>query len=327
MIPEQPRSVTSLRFSTDGIQPVNRVQLWEHHNAKALIALDIHTMDDQPLRAAEINLHFPSLKLASVKGSNQVVERNEAFIRKHPMNAVAVFFALEGEAFFYHKEGFEVLRPGQAVIYDVDRPFLRGFSKGLREMVLTIPREDYLEITGGRPLNKPIVFDFREEQPANRRAFALAKLVSEALAAPGDAGETEFTAIELLSVMLAGDRCGTGVGHLTAARSYIDDHLGDVDLSVAKVASTVGISERHLARLFADVGSPPSSYILERRLDRARQLLTDPLEVRTPVAAVAARSGFASQAYFSRAYKSRFETTPSADRKSSAPPDTAEPRG
>ncbi|NVN00507.1 AraC family transcriptional regulator [Arthrobacter sp. SDTb3-6] len=315
MTSEHPPGAKALRFSTDGIPSVNRVHLWEHHNAKALIALDIRTMDEQPLQAAEINLHFPSLKFASVRGSAQVVERNEAFIRRHPTNSVAVFFAIEGEAFFYYQGGFESLRPGQAVIYDVDRPFMRGFSRGLREMVLTIPHEDYLEITGGRPLTRPIIFDFREEQIANRRAFALARLVSDALSRPGDAESTEAAAFELLSAILAGDRSGTGACHLTAARSYITEHLGDTELSVAKVAFAVGISERHLARLFNETGTSASAYIFELRLQLARRLLTDQREARSSIATLAGRCGFASQAYFARAYKARYAVTPSMERK------------
>lgn len=311
----QSRGAKALRFSTDGIPSNNRVHLWEHHNARALIALDIRTMDEQPLQAAEINLHFPSLKFASVRGSAQVVERSEAFIRRHPMNSVAVFFALEGEAFFYYPGGFEALKPGQAVIYDVDRPFMRGFSSGLREMVLTIPHEDYLEITGGRALTKPIVFDFRQEQSASRRAFTLARLVSDALAGSGDAESTEAAALELLSAILVGDRSGTGACHLAAARCYIAEHLADIELDVAKVASATGISERHLARLFNEAGSSPSAYILELRLELARRLLTDQAEPEAPIAAVARRCGFSSQAYFARAYKTRYAVTPSAERK------------
>jgi AraC-like DNA-binding protein len=316
----QSRGAKALRFSTDGIPSVNRVHLWEHHNAKALIALDIHTMDEQPLQAAEINLHFPSLKFASVRGSAQVVERTEAFIRRHPMNSVAVFFALEGEAFFYYQGGFEALRPGQGVIYDVDRPFMRGFSTGLREMVLTIPREDYLEITGGRALTKPVVFDFRQEQPASRRAFTLARLVSDALSRTGDAESTETTALELLSAILVGDRSGTGACHLAVARCYIAEHLEDIELNVARVASAAGISERHLARLFNETGSSPSTYILQLRLELARRLLTDQAEAESPIAAVARRCGFASQAYFARAYKTRYGVTPSTERTAALAP-------
>lgn len=311
----QSRGAKALRFSTDGIPSVNRLHLWEHHNAKALIALDIHTMDEQPLQAAEINLHLPSLKFASVRGSAQVVERTEAFIRRHPMNSVAVFFALEGEAFFYYQGGFEALKPGQGVIYDVDRPFMRGFSSGLREMVLTIPHEDYLEITGGRALTKPIVFDFRQAQPNSRRAFTLARLVSDALSGSGDTETNEAAAFELLSAVLVGDRSGTGACHLAVARCYIAEHLADAELNVTKAASAAGISERHLARLFNETGTSPSAYILQLRLELARRLLTDHAQAESPIAAVARRCGFASQAYFARAYKTRYGITPSTERR------------
>ena len=42
-LPALPRA---FRFTTQGIAPVNRVQLWEGHNAKALISLDIRTLDE-----------------------------------------------------------------------------------------------------------------------------------------------------------------------------------------------------------------------------------------------------------------------------------------
>ncbi|MCW2134074.1 AraC family transcriptional regulator [Arthrobacter sp. VKM Ac-2550] len=310
-----------LKFSTDGIPATNRVQLWEHHNSKALIPLDIRTMDDAPLQASEVNLHFPSLKFAQVKGSAQVVERNERFIRQNPMDAIAVFFALEGEAFFYYGDGQESLKPGQAVIYDADRPFLRGFCKGLRELVLTIPRDDYLELSGGKPLLKPQVFNFNQGEAANRHMLALAKLVSGTIAGqaqtsqPANLEGAEDSALELLSLMIIGERSGTGAGYLATARSYIEDRLVDPQLSAAEVAAAVGISERHLTRIFAEAGEPPSLYVLGLRLELARTILSDPTQRTTPVGRISARAGFASQSYFTRAFKARFGLTPLQLRK------------
>jgi AraC-like DNA-binding protein len=310
----------SLRFSTDGIPNANRVELWSIHNAKALIALDIRTMDDSPLTAAEINLHFPSIRLAQVRGSAQVIERNERYIRKHPTDVIGVFFALRGEAFFYYPGGFETLRPGQAVIYDADRPYMRGFHRGLEEMVLTIPREDYLALSDGKPLTRPVVVDFHEAGPANRHMLALARLVRDALAAglglvtatppQLDTGVVEAASLDLLRLLVAGKGAGTPEGYVAAARCYVDDHLSDPDLCPAQIAEAVGISERHLARVFAESGEPPGAYVLSRRLERARSVLADDAERTTPIAAIAARCGFSSQAYFARVFKARFGTTP-----------------
>lgn len=315
------RRARLLKFSTDGIPATNRVQLWEHHNSKALISLDIRTMDEAPLQASELNLHFPSVKFARVRGSAQVVERNERFIRQNPADVIAVFFALEGEAFFYYGDGQESLKPGHAVIYDADRPFLRGFCKGLHELVLTIPRDDYLKLSGGKPLLKPQVFDFHQGKPANRHMLALAKLVSGTLAGKPQPGQTadperaEDAALELLGLLVRGERSGTDPGYLATARCYIEDRLGDPQLSTAEVAAAVGISERHLSRIFAEAGEPPSLYILGRRLELARNILSDPTQRTTPVGRIAAEAGFASQSYFTRAFKARFGAVPLQVRK------------
>lgn len=318
----------AFQFSTEGIPTANRVELWEIHNAKALIALDIRTMDDSPLAAAEINLHFPSIKIAHVRGSAQVVERNERFIRKHPMDVIGVFFALEGEAFFYYPGGFETLKPGQAVIYDADRPFMRGFHRGLRELVLTIPRETYLELSGGKPFTRPVVVDFHEAGPANRHMLALARLVRDAISASQrrgvDVDAVESSSLELLRLLVAGTDAGTPTGYLAAARCFIDGHLGDPELCPAQIADAVGISERHLTRVFAEAGEPPGAYVTRRRLERARALLADEGERATPIAAVAARCGFSSQAYFARVFKARFGVTPLAARREAGSDGTRE---
>lgn len=301
----------NLRFTTHGIPAPNRVQLWEHHNAKALISLDIRTIDDSPLQASEVNVHFPALRFAQVKGTAQVVERSERFIRQNPTDVVAVFFALEGEAFFYHQGGLETLKPGQAVMYDADRPFMRGFHHGLQELVLTIPRADFLELSGGKQLQQPQVFDFNQGAAVNQQMLALAKLVRTAVSTQQpDPERTEEDALELLSLLVAGDRSGTGAGYLACARNYIEDQLSDPALSAAQVAHAVGISERHLSRIFTDAGQPPSLYILDRRLERARELLTAPEQRTTPVGRIAASVGFASQSYFTRAFKASYGATP-----------------
>lgn len=318
--PDGPRRPRSLKFSIDGIPNANRVELWSIHNAKALIALDIRTMDDSPLTAAEINLHFPSIRLAQVRGSAQVIERSERYIRKHPTGVIGVFFALRGEAFFYYPGGFETLRPGQAVIYDADQPYMRGFHKGVEEMVLTIPRDDYLALSDGKPLTRPVVVDFHESGPANRHMLALARLVRDALAAGMglvtatppqlDPDVVESSSLELLRLLAAGKGAGTPEGYVAAARCYVDDHLSDPDLCPAQIADAVGISERHLTRVFAEVGEPPAAYVMSRRLERARTILADDSERTTPIGALASRCGFSSQAYFARVFKARFGITP-----------------
>jgi AraC-like DNA-binding protein len=304
----------ALRFSTQGIAPLSRVQLWESHNAKALISLDIRTLDESPLHASEVNLQFPSLRLAQVQGTAQIVERSESFIRENPTDVVAVFFALAGDAFFYHRGGHEFLKPGQAIMYDADLPFMRGFARGLQELVLTIPRSLFRELSGGKAMNQPVRFDFGPG--AGSQGQELARMIRQTVASELEpADDVEQSLLELFRLIASGNKEGTAAGYLAAAKGYVERHLGDPALSTPEVAAAVGISERQLGRAFAEADLTLGRYVLELRLDRGRELLASPAGAALSIGEISARLGFSSQNYFSRAFKERFKATPLQIRK------------
>lgn len=318
------RSAQILRFTTQGLSPDNRIQLWEGHNARALIPLDVRTLDPSPIRARQSNLHLPSIRMADVTGSSQFVERSEAFISSHPTGMMAIFFALDGDAFFYHPGGHLSLRPGQAVLYDADRPFVRGFAHGVRELVLTIPRQLYAELVGSTPPALPAVFNFSADGGTHERA--LARLLGRTMQAltqperepgtgPGvDLARTEEEALGLLRLILT-EPAGSPVGLLASARDFIARNLSNADLSPGLVAVAVGVSERHLSRLFAEQDTTVGRHILDSRLDLARDRLASPDHDGFTVADVAAGCGFASQSHFSRSFRDRFGVTPLQWRK------------
>ncbi|MGF9663397.1 helix-turn-helix domain-containing protein [Arthrobacter crystallopoietes] len=301
------------RFSTVGLPGDRRITLWEEHNARALVGLQARTLNGTSLEATELNLSLPRLQFARVAGTPHVVERSAREIAAHPAEAVVAYFALEGEGFFYHRNGCEILKPGQAILYDADQPFMRGFSHGLNELALKIPRRTLGEFTGRSGLNRPHVFGFRAPEAGTAHAQALAASLADALSGRAqDWDRLEATTLDLLSHIM--NDGGAPLGHLEAARAFITSHLGDAGLSAGRIAAAVGISERQLSRIFAEAGSSIPRSILDARLEAARDQLRSPATSRQPLAAVAARFGFASQAHFSRSYKEKFGLTPLRDR-------------
>jgi AraC-like DNA-binding protein len=104
---------------------------------------------------------------------------------------------------------------------------------------------------------------------------------------------------------VAGSRSADpGTVYLANARAFIEDHLTEANLSAARIAAGIGISERQLSRVFAVTGASVPQFVLARRLDRARALLASAPEI--PVGEVAARYGFGSAGRFSQAFKARF---------------------
>lgn len=94
--------------------------------------------------------------------------------------------------------------------------------------------------------------------------------------------------------------------------------------TLAAVAARLGVSERHLRRIFqASHGVSPHQYLATRRLLLAKQLLTD---TALPVAQVALASGFGSLRRFNAAFAQRYRLSPLALRQGSIDPAPARRR-
>ncbi|MEP7303159.1 MAG: Ada metal-binding domain-containing protein [Caldimonas sp.] len=85
--------------------------------------------------------------------------------------------------------------------------------------------------------------------------------------------------------------------------------------SVAELAARLGVSDRHLRRIFfAEHGVTPLQYLQTRRLLLAKQLLTD---TTMPIAQVALTSGFRSLRRFNAAFAGGYRMNPTRLRRSS----------
>ncbi len=85
------------------------------------------------------------------------------------------------------------------------------------------------------------------------------------------------------------------------------------DLYIPAVAARLGVTDRHLRRVFqAAHGVTPLDYLSTRRLLLAKQLLTD---TALPVTEIAHASGFASLRRFNAAFQTRYRMSPTALRR------------
>ncbi len=82
------------------------------------------------------------------------------------------------------------------------------------------------------------------------------------------------------------------------ARERIDDDP-TAELTLTKLAADAGLSRYQFLRAFSRLtGLPPHAYLLQRRVQRARQLVRSGL----PLAEAAAASGFADQSHMTRCF-------------------------
>lgn len=88
----------------------------------------------------------------------------------------------------------------------------------------------------------------------------------------------------------------------------VEQRLGSPP-GVRQLAATVGMSSRHLARLFVgETGLTPSAFIRDAQLTQSHLLITS---TQRSLAHIASETGFADAAHFSRAFRQRFGMSPS----------------
>jgi AraC family transcriptional regulator len=95
-------------------------------------------------------------------------------------------------------------------------------------------------------------------------------------------------------------------------RDYVSAHLSE-DISVSDLAALVGLSVFHFTRRFqSTLGSSPYRFILESRIERAKEAMRDPS---LSLSVVARACGFGSASHFSKAFTNIVGATPSSFRR------------
>lgn len=95
----------------------------------------------------------------------------------------------------------------------------------------------------------------------------------------------------------------------------IDARLQDDRLSLATVAEDHGLSPRYVQKLFEESGRSFRTFVRERRLDKCRTELANPINANLSINAICLHWGFYDGAAFSRAFRGAYGCTPTAFRR------------
>jgi AraC family transcriptional regulator len=110
-------------------------------------------------------------------------------------------------------------------------------------------------------------------------------------------------------------RSGLSQRQLARVTEYIEAHLAD-DLSLLRLARVSGISASHLRALFKrSVGVPVHEYVIQRRVERARTLLS---RGELPASEIALEAGFSHQSHMARCVRRVLGVSPGVIARSRA---------
>ncbi len=251
-----------------------------------------------------------------------VVRREKCDIRLDYGEHLFLLLQLEG-TFGVEQHGRQsVIAPGDCILVDSAAPstfYFRGqFSNHLsvhlpRQVILAGPHAD-IEISRRLPGDDPmstmllaLVAKMLRTDGSDRRAPQLRQLLLQAT-------RQAFAADLAASPAIASDRASA---RLELAQLLIDRNLTEERLTPQWLARKVGVSLRTLQDDFGALDATVTSFIRDRRLRLARQLLADMRrsEGNGTIAEVAHAAGFNDISYFNRCFKKAFACQPTDVRR------------
>ncbi|WP_336662860.1 helix-turn-helix domain-containing protein [Leucobacter sp. USHLN154] len=290
--------------------------------ASSFVPLRVSTEYAGRFSARMVSADADDVVFTEVVARPHLVERTPETIADGGSGYYKVSLLLSGSSILVQDGREVVMRPGDLSVYDTSRPYSLLFGEEFRNLIMMFPKdrvdlpipftEQLTAVSLGREHSglAPVVTAFLSQFPAqlaNLDGRVRAKLAHTSLDLMGT----------LFSSILDADPAQRDPHQLLLQKitAYIESHLGDTALSPSIIAAAHYISTRHLHSLFREADTTVSTWIRERRLERCRADLLDPVLQDRTVSTIAARWGFTDAAHFSRVFKAAFNASPSELRR------------
>jgi AraC-like DNA-binding protein len=256
--------------------------------------------------------------------SEQRVSRKREHIVRSEDDRIKLIMPLAGAIASSQDSNSTVIRPGEFYVTDPTRTYEECIVEDMTFVYMLLPRDHVVSQVG--LIERITATRFDLTQPYARLAADFVKnLISVANSLTETQAKHAASIATDLITMVLWEHAGGVPSHSTIHRStlfhraktFIDEHLEDWGLSLAKVAAAVGVSTRYLSGLLAEGGFSYQRYVLEQRLCHSAKKLVDPRLVHLTIEQVARECSFGNSAHFSRAFRARFGMSPREYRASS----------
>ncbi|SJM71335.1 AraC family transcriptional regulator [Gulosibacter sp. 10] len=289
-------------ITTDHVDARSRIDFWESWNQDSLVGLHCSSPLPDRFTATSSQFETPDATITRIQASPHAIDRSHKSISALPKHSVFVTTLLKGTAFIFHAGGMQTFEPGDVLTYSTMQPYLLGFDHDMDLLIVDLGLDTVCDDWGIDPgATAPSI------ATAKSATARLADTALELFRTDGGPGAQGARLTDLCRELLLGPNRADEL--YERARALIRANLADADYSAAALAEDLHVSERHLRRIFADRDESPGASILRHRLEAARaRLLADG---RTTVSEVAGASGFRSPSTFTRAFRTKFDISPS----------------
>jgi AraC-like DNA-binding protein len=304
---------------TNDLPAGQRFDFWKAALAQAFAPLEVtDPADGGDFRGRLSGSYFGTARLIDVRADSHTAIRTPRLVATAPVGCYKLGLQLSGSAVLIQDGREATLTPGAFALYDADRPYTLALAGQHRQLILMFPHE-LLRLPPSSVARLTAIAMPGDEPGAGRLIPSFLTQVFSVAdeAAPNSAVRLAGNVLDLLTTVLAerlerlpGDAETPGRALLLRMMAFIEEHLADPYLSPQVVADAHHVSLRQVHKLFHAGGSTVASWIRQRRLERCRRDLLDPVVAALPVSAIGARWGYPDPAHFSRLFKSSYGVSP-----------------
>jgi AraC-like DNA-binding protein len=311
----------SFSFSTIQLPGARSIEAWQEAMAEVYYRLDIRSDHNERLNGQLIDWQSDIMGISSFKADAQRVTRSKEAAKADKAEDFVFLFPTRKPMRFQQRGREDMVRPGSVFLVNSAEPYVIDVPDGSENITIKIRRENLL------PRFRTLDDLCGTAHFANPHLIPAVMTLGEQmlrLKPDGDEPKIAQTLTDLICLMLElGQQSGVPpltrpeLSSLLFSRicAYIQAQLGSHDLTPEYVASAHRISVRYLHKLFQANGLSFGQYVLDARLQRARQMiLSGDGHGRINMGELAYRCGFASQSHFSASYKTRFGVTPTGSK-------------
>jgi AraC-like DNA-binding protein len=264
-----------------------------------------------------------AVRVLRIAGTPYRFLRTWALIRRSAPDLLSVSLAVAGHGMLSQHGRDAPAGPGGFALHDLNHPYSLGTAAPVSALQLTFPRA--LLPLPPVQLERLTAVPLGPDPGIGRLTSQLLMQLADGMDhyTPAQAMRLSTAALDVLATRLAheldGDDWLPPETHrhalLVRIHTFIQQHLGDPELSPGVVAAAHHISIRSLHRLFQGQGETVAGWIRRRRLEGARRDLCDPGLGSRPAAAIGARWGFSSASHFTQVFKAAYGMPPHAYRQ------------
>lgn len=303
-------------FSTDGIHPRNRSQLWTETLIDRGMPFVWQASNDRPFEAKIEVAQVGSLVLRRISHNGIRGEATPELVRRLGKGAdLSIVMQLKGTMTSRQDVRCVQQDAGEILVLD-QRPVLLASSRDAASLSLELPRERLERALGPAHLYTAFTAGAALASSVLAMTFFRGLIRLGGQLSPDTAERMSSIGVDLLVASVA-ERLAQEVprsvqGNVTVqrAKAYVEAQFSDPNLDPPRLAAAVRVSLRRLQELFHERGQHISDYIWRRRLEAAAVRLVDPACAHIPFGVLAYGCGFVSQAHFSRRFKDHFGMTP-----------------